>query len=526
MASGVKTEFRRWRRIIPRAGLCLLLTVWLGMPGGARANGWEHGAIPFEALIKALGFEQAETRRRAAQSLGYRGQPEAVEHLVGQLEKPEPVPEVRSAIYVALGLLGQPRALPLLLACLQSETRDELRGDCIAALGNLGHEDALPSLLALLSAEQPLQLRSAAVDALGKFAHPESIGALGRIVTAGNNRSLHLRAIRSLGRTAAAAAARPLLDALTAAQGEVERLAIVDALARIAIPEIHDPLRRLLEASEDPLLRSHITLALAKVRDGAVFATLVDLLSDDVPAVRFFAVGGLRELGDSRAAEEIAGLSLSISAQLGRLSVQRMVDEGARTLGALSLQVAALAALGDLDAQIGLPALLAAVPSPAIPRSSATALRLAEGFYRRQRIALYGLGYSGSREAAELLAGDLGLGHWDFRLRAVAARSLGVLGFPDSLDALEAAVSDSSAEVRWTAAAVLGLLGEPRAVGSLLDRLSDPVAEVRRESALSLGYLGARQAVERLSRMAREDENGAAKEAAAYALDLITSIPD
>jgi hypothetical protein len=61
----------------------LMLALLMAMPlHGLQANGWEHAAVPFDVLVKALQKGQAETRARAAQSLGIRGQPEALEPLL------------------------------------------------------------------------------------------------------------------------------------------------------------------------------------------------------------------------------------------------------------------------------------------------------------------------------------------------------------------------------------------------------------------------------------------------------------
>jgi hypothetical protein len=139
----------------------------------------------------------------------------------------------------------------------------------------------------------------------------------------------------------------------------------------------------------------------------------------------------------------------------------------------LSFQVVALQAIADLGAHQGLQALLQAAGPRQFPRESATALKLAEGFYRQRRAAFYGLGYTKSREAAEFLAGKGGIGDADFRLRAVAVRSIGVLSFAGAVDAAIVGLDDQVAEVRWTAAAVLGRLHDPGAVKALPDNVFD-----------------------------------------------------
>ena len=75
----------------------LLLALLLAVPfHGLRANGWEHAAVPYELLVKALQKGQAETRARAAQSLGIRGQPEALEPLLLQLSAQEEDGQLRA----------------------------------------------------------------------------------------------------------------------------------------------------------------------------------------------------------------------------------------------------------------------------------------------------------------------------------------------------------------------------------------------------------------------------------------------
>ena len=138
-----------------------------------------------------------------------------------------------------------------------------------------------------------------------------------------------------------------------------------------------------------------------------------------------------------------------------------------------------------------------------------------------RRRALYGLGYTKSTAASELLTGAAGIGDPDFRLRAVAARSLGVLGGHANAHAVAPLLSDASAEVRWTTAEVLGRLGHKGNEAKLAATLGDLVGEVRRQAALALGYLGASEARPKLAERAKTDTDGRVRAAAAYALSLM-----
>jgi len=503
-------------------GAVLLLGVALLVPAPARGNGWAHAGIPFEALLRGLDFEQPETRQRAAESLGFRGQREAVEPLLKRLNLPEESPHVRSALYLALGRLRDTRATPALTRCLDIESREEVRSDCAAALGLLGDVTTAPRLVRALRADASFLVRTHVVDALGHFAEPAAVSALTALVAPEGNPQLRLRAIRALGRTRAPTATGPLLGALAAARSDGERIALVEALGELQAREATRPLEGVLGAADNPELRLKVVIALGAIRDGDAAPALTRLLTDEVPAVRFFAVEGLRRLARTENVVPIARLALEIGRRLGARSVAELLADLGPVLAELSIiQEVALRGLAELDAAYGLDALLLAARARPVPRDSAEALSLAEGLYEVRRTALVGLGYVRSRRAATFLMGPGGLGDPDPRLRATAVRSLGILRTPDTTAKVVAALGDRAAEVRWTAAMALGRLGQRSAVEPLIRRLADPHAEVRREAALSLGYLGDRRALGPLSARVRDDERESVREAAAYAAGLL-----
>jgi HEAT repeat protein len=499
----------------------LLLLITIFMATRSHGNGWEHGAIPYEALVKALAFESPEMRLRAAQSLGIRGQAEAVEPLLKCLAKPEEKPFVRSAVYIALGKLGDQRGIPVLRACLDEEMREELRSDCVTALGMIGDGGTLTQLLKVLKEDSSFLVQSSVVDALGGFSDEAAVQTLAALVTEDGNRHLRQRAIRALGKTGSQAAVKPLLKALAVSRSDNERLVIVRALTDLRSAEASAPLTKLLHKTENPQLRTQIVIALGVMRDGDAYPILMAMLTDKVPAVRYYAVKSLHDQGRPEAALSISRLSLEISRRLAKRSAQELLSDPVPVIADLSFQVVAVQAITDLDAAKGLQAMLHAARPRSFPLDSELALKLAEGFYRQRRIALNGLGYTRSRQAATFLAGPAGIGDADFRLRAVAVRSLGVLGFSDASEKVIVCLNDPVAEVRWTAAAILGRLKDHKAVRPLMAQLSDVNSEVRRQAALSLGYLGDRQAYEKLSRLAADDGSETVRTAAAYSLQLL-----
>ena len=504
------------------AGPLLAGGVILGSPAGSGANGWEHGTVRFEALVAALGSESAHMRERAAQSLGYRGETRGTAPLLELIGRAEPSHRVRSTAYTALGRLADPRALPVLGRCLRDEAREEIRGDCVAALGGLGGPESLGLVIRTFRSDANPLVRNRAIDTLGRFARLESVAVLTGLLV-GEDTSYHLRAIAALGHTGMHEAVAPLLARLRTAHAIAERAAIVEALARLRDPSALDALLEELESVRDQTLRIRITIALGAIRAPSAYDALVRMLRDPLPAVRFHAIRGLRELGEPAATGALSELYRVSAESLAGRPFESLAADAPTVLAALGLQVELLRALAELDAPRGAGAFIDGARSPEIPRESQTALRIAEGFYERHRMALHGLGYSASGKAAEVLAGDDGIGHSDPRLRAVAVRSLVVLGAPGAAGHLLSALRDPVPEVRWTAATALGRLAHAGAADALIELLGDEFGEVRRQAALALGYIGAAQSSLPLAQLAINEPVASVREAALYAMDLLDS---
>ena len=492
----------------------------LGSPGQAGGNGWEHGAVPFAALVSALDSESADIRAKAAESLGFRGEARGVAPLLDLLGRTEPSHRVRSVAYSALGRLADHRALPILRRCLHGEAREEIRAVCVTALGELRGPESLGLVLDAFRDDAHPLVRSRAVDALGAFPEPRSLRVLERLLGDGSSGALRRRAIAALGRTGAREAADALLARLPHTEGEAERAAIVEALARLRDPSAVDVLLREMDRARDPALRARVAIALGAIRAPSAYDALVRMLGDPLPAVRLYALRGLKELGRPRAADDVLRFYLEMARRLAGRPAADLVEDAPSVLVLLSLQVEALRALLALDPARGADAFLDGARSPEVPRDSQAALRVAEGFYERRRIALHGLGYSVSRDAAPLLRGSGGIGHPDPRLRAVAVHSLAVLGEAGVAADLTPMLRDPVPEVRWTTARALGRSGDPAAVEPLLALLTDEYGEVRRQAALALGYLGALRARGPLLRLADQDPVETVRAAAAYAAGL------
>ena len=425
-----------------------------------------------------------------------------------------------------MGQLGAREALPALSSCLAKESAAAVRAHCVEALGGLGSREALGIILATLSRTTDALVRDHAVDALGAFPHKRVVATLTDLLQASDDTVLRHRILLALGRTGSEAAVAPLLRAFEDAASDEERFVALHALAIVGSAAATAVLSRALEQAGEPRLRAAVAVALGASRaHGDAADTLLALLDDPVPAVRYVAVDGLQALGSRNAAPRLAALAQREAARLAGRSAEDLIADRLQTLATLSLQVRALRAAVSLGASQAAEALLNAAEPLAIPRRSTAGLEIAAAVYQRRRISLYGLGYATGEHrdaAAILLLGPGGIGDPDARLRAVAVRSLGVLEAPGTADRIRSLLGgDPSADVRMTAARVLGLLHDHESADALLAALADPHALVRKEAALALGYLREPAARARLEALAGADRAESVRDAAAYALTLL-----
>lgn len=540
-----------------------LLPVLAGSPPRAHANGWEHAAIPFSALLDALADASSAMRYRAALSLGYRGEQRATPALLEALARPERSPTVRSAIYDALGSLGDRRALEVLESCLLHEQRDTPRAACVQALGRIAAPSSLPKLLALAQRDQSELVQIRIIDALGQFDDPYAVAVLMAAIRAADdngNANLRAHALAALGKTGAPDAGEFLLNRLRqyypvpgndghghADEGDDdnghghghehdhefdrhdharEARIIIAGLGRMRLAAAELLLQRIARDATDRETRLAAIIALGKIDADTGPDLLVSLLNDADPAVRLLAMRTLGASGDTLAADPLITLVQEEMVRLEAMDTSALLADAPAALISLSLQLAGLRALIDLDPVAAGEVLAAASRPRYIKPHSAAALKLSEGFYEVRRLALHGLGYSKSAAAGALLRSRQGIGARDPRIRMVSLRALGMLEGAGALPEAVLMMDDSSAEVRRMAAILLGRLQDMRAAAPLIDALGDNHALVRQEAALGLGYLAAGEAEMALSRLAETDPDGLVRDAARYALARISGHVD
>lgn len=120
--------------------------------------------------------EPAKSRMDALFFLAQAYEPQYFEVFLGLLNDPDENHELRSAIAITFGKLGQFNTAeqnPFLIALLQIIKDDDVRVKNYAAqgLGVIGREEAIPPLISLLKADDNT-LFSSAAEAIGKIGEP------------------------------------------------------------------------------------------------------------------------------------------------------------------------------------------------------------------------------------------------------------------------------------------------------------------------------------------------------------------
>ncbi len=482
------------------------------------ANGWEHTSIDFDVLVTSLDNANAELRRLAAESLGFRLQPGATQALLARLAKNESAAGVRQQIFASLGRLGDPSALSAIRDCLADEPDIPVRAECAGALGHIDSAEA--ERLALAGARDgQLPVRLRAIASLGSFSGADTVQTLKALI-ANASRPIINTAMISLGRTGSAEAVPVLIESLTRSRERQHTLVCLRALTLLAEPATAETIRQLYAKNSDENIRRHALIAMASTRARGSESYFIDALSSEDPATRILGLAVLRRHGGQGETPAIVKLAFDDSNNLFELDIERLLSDPLQSIGDLQLLNEYLKTVIHLNPAAGETLYLHAARQVSIPRSSATLLKIAQGFYQARWQALYGLGYVEESAAAEKYL-DEALNDADARIRAVAARSLGVMGNPASAARVEALLADEAAEVRWVAARVLGRLKFASATPGLLRTLDDSHAQVRIESALALGYLDAMSALRKLTEMMLNDPDKRARETAAYAVSLI-----
>jgi HEAT repeat protein len=494
------------------------LALLLGTPG-AQQELLEaivrFGAPMVDRLIEQLVSEDAETRRAAVVALGRIGDARAVEPLIRLLSEDDR--DLLVAVTAALAHLGDGRAFEALLRLI-GDVNVSVRQGAIGALNSIGHPDMGARIRRLLDDGDPL-VRESAVKIAGYFGYAACAEAI-------------LDRCRDTDETVRAAALEhvayldderslPILVAAMAADTPRARAAAAQALAHAESPEAVEALRRGV-GDLDQWVRYFSVISLGRRADRASLRLLERIAAEDIaPQVRIAAVGAIGEIGigsDDAAVPLLAGfiegpddeLAVAAARALGLMEVASAVDVLRRAMSARQPErraaaVEAIARHGGASAVELLQWTAAADAAPEVARA-----------------ALAGLGRIGAGATPQAAAAVMAIA----AVASDPARRTDVIGvlarMPEAaIPHVGAALASREPSVRRAAIEALARKTHPAASAYLLTALGDADASVRQLAVSVLSRLGTRGVARSFAQLAESDPSDGVRRAAAIALRRI-----
>ncbi|HEX9051663.1 MAG TPA: HEAT repeat domain-containing protein [Anaeromyxobacter sp.] len=417
----------------------------------------------------------------------------AVPALVEIVKDPGTHPRARAEAAVALGEIGDPAAIPALLAAANpaATERDamELNRHVADALGELRAREAVPVLKSLTSSPDGFT-QVAAVDALGKIGDPAAVDTLVAIATGERIEPFTAKkALLALGRIGDARAGPPVMQMLFEERPGVSFFPEA-AFAVVEIgPPMSAPLLAVLEGKDEKLAawaREH------RVVPGALYAKSAQLLGD---------VGGpdavpplVKKLSYQDSDAGIATYVRVFAAEsLGRLRAR----DAARPLAELAAREKdpdvrdrycdALARIGDPDIVPVLRSAAAAAPSWELREGPLVALSRLGGEPERKVVD-----EARAKQCARGCAPAVEAAYEAMRARLDAAKACA------NAACWAGKLGDASAAVRDRAALEVGRAGGAAQAGALGDAIVRPVSNegdlaARYHAVLALTWISARE---------------------------------
>ncbi|MBD3674634.1 MAG: HEAT repeat domain-containing protein [Planctomycetaceae bacterium] len=446
------------------------------------------------------------------------------------------IDQVREAID-QLGESEDSRAYPI-LESLWTEEPANLQSSILGAMGQLNDPRGTLFLLRLLKNPLP-EIRLAAVQSLaftedsrvvpllvhyGKI-HPElkyAVGdsllkmkgyAIDPVIALLQSSDLEIvaDAVILLGRLKTTDAIKPLMEVFQTYPGPIQGH-VAEAFGLIGEPKCIPALVPLLKSPDDKI-RVQTASALGRVPHPGCLKELIDSLTDPNPEVKKRCAMALGEIGDKRAAPALSKLlqnsqtELKITAaeSLGRIGDERAVPY-------------LIEMCHDEDEAVILKALgaLRKIKDPG-SIEPITQLLHHESSRVRQR-AIDVLGQVGDAIVAEQLE-QLLRNDRSEDVRAAAAKALGEIGDPGSVDRLIDALHDAFT-VKCRAIVALGEIGEESALAPLLAMLKDPAPEVRYHATQALAQMEHELAAKNIQPLL-DDSNAMVRRGAAKALETL-----
>jgi HEAT repeat protein len=535
----------RVRRSISAAGVARVISAAAATAGASLRNvvvvlGWLRGPAVERALTLMLGTPAVH--HELVEAFVRFGAP-MVDVLVEELRRDDA--DARRAAVMALGHIGDARAVPALAALLADGDRDLVVAAC-GALARLGDGRGFEPLLRLLG-DDDVSVRHAAIGALNSIGHP-AMAACMQTLIADADAVVRESAVKVAGYFGYPSCAEGLLARCRDPE-EAVRAAALEHAAFLDDERVL-PLLTAAVAHDTPRARAAAAQALAHVEAAEASEALRQAARDADGWVRYFSVTSLGRRADASALPVLE----SLAAADDRPNVRIAAIEAIGAIGALNGDPAAhvLAAFAESeDADVAVTAIraLGSVQSPAVHESLRRALSAPEP--SRRAAAADAIAQWGRDPAVALLRwtaaadGDPGViraaidglsrigngpapaaSHAIGALAALAsdpARRQAAIGalahvLPTAIPWVGASLSSRDPHVRRAVVEALGRLSHPAASAYVRSALEDSDASVRQMAVMVLSGLGTRGLARSFAALARTDPSERVRRAADAAL--------
>jgi HEAT repeat protein len=492
--------------------------------------GWLEGEEVEGALVQLLG--QASARKEVVEALVRYGE-RVTQLLIDQLQAEEI--ETHKAAIVALGRIGDPKAVPALVEALTEDK--ELVIVAADALGKIGDRRAFEALLGLIG-HKDAAVRQAAIAAINSLGHPDMAAHACRLLE-DPNPLIRESAVKIAGYFGYRECTDLLLARCRDAAESVRRAALEH------LPYLDD--ERVVATLADALktgsaqARAAAASAFSQVESEVALPYLHEALGDQDPWVRYFATRSLGRHGNRQSlvaltelaqADEAGPVRIAAIVSLGKLNEPQAVAALASLIETPDSDIrrAALQALGKIQHPEALPPLLGALRSPdreqRLEAVQALGTRsepdvvsnlqwtsLADQDTEVVRSAITALARLASPTAIAALV-ELTV---EARCREASIEQLSQFGEPQ-IDLIGEGLKHTQAGVRRAVIEVLGRMKHPQASEWLSRGLDDEESTVRLAAANALARLGTRSADRKLLAIMRTDPDTMVRRAAQRAL--------
>ncbi|MEE2779686.1 MAG: HEAT repeat domain-containing protein [Myxococcota bacterium] len=244
-----------------------------------------------EALARAIGSENLNEKLVAAVALGRTGSPGAVEPLVSALSHFHP--KVKMSAARSLGLLKAREATrPLAILLADPVTVAPVRRVLCAALGDIGDPDGVPILLQVLG-DPDVRVRKDAISALGRLKDDRAIAALSLLARVDELADVSVVALGTIGHRDALPALIRLLKEKRQPKPVLQRA--FWAVGSIRSPSSVSALKAFLKDPDTELVL-WATDALGRLQDEHATEALLDVLRRDEPELKEMAAWALQQI--------------------------------------------------------------------------------------------------------------------------------------------------------------------------------------------------------------------------------------